>query len=99
MGHHLDLSDHADIAQLAVELERMNTALAADPGQLRSAERSAQIPQKPGVDPDDARVDTGSHAPAAAQIAGPDGRGESVRCIVREREDLFLRVERRDVAT
>src|SRR3569833_1472177 len=76
----------------------MNTAFAANPGQLRSTERSTQIAQDPGVDPDDAGVDTGGHAPAAAEIAGPYGRGEPVRRVVCERKGLFFRVERRDVA-
>src|SRR5262249_35771712 len=57
----------------------------------------AQITEKPGVDPDDTGVETGSHAPGSADIPCPDRRCETVRRVIRQCESFLLGGERRNM--
>src|SRR5882762_5103064 len=86
-------SADADIAQLGIELQRMDSAFASDARLLRAPERRAQIAKKPRVDPHDAGIDGGAHAETPADIARPHRLREPVRRVVGEPHRLFLAVE------
>ena len=75
----------------------MHAALAADAGMLGAAERRAEVAQKPGVDPDDARFDFRGDAVRPREIARPDGGGEAVVGGVGPLDHLRLGVEGEDV--
>src|SRR5260370_30128478 len=72
----------------------MHAALARDTRLLRSAEGGAQIAQEPGIDPDDSRVDTGPEPKRARDIAGPNGGGKPIRCVIGQAHRFVLVIER-----
>ena len=80
---------------VAVELERVVAALAADPRLLGAAERRAQVAHVLRVDPAHAGVDRLRDAVRAADVVGPDVGREPVRGRVRQAHRLGLVVERR----
>src|SRR5580704_9294254 len=83
----------ADVHRLGKERERMCPALAADTRELHPAEGRAQVAQKPVVHPGDAHLHLARHAMRALQVAGPDGRRQTVAGVVGERDRLLLGVE------
>src|SRR5262245_2261264 len=87
----------ADVGRLRVEIERVQHAFAADAGELRAAERRAQVAQEPAVHPGDADLHRLPDAVAAREVGGPHGRGEAVGRVVRHVYGLLLLVEGRDV--
>ena len=86
---------NVDDLRVAVEVERVVAALAADPGLLHSAERRAQVAYVLRVDPAHAGVDGRRDAVGAANVVGPDVRRESVGRRVGKPHRLGLVVERR----
>src|SRR5579871_5693102 len=69
-NHGPPLQLDADVHWLGKERERMGTALAADPGELHSAEGRAQIPQEPVIHPRDADLHRARHPMSALQVRG-----------------------------
>src|SRR5882724_375661 len=95
----LPLGAHADVAQLRVELQRMNAPFAADARLLRSSERRAQIAQEPRIDPHDAGVDARTQTERARDIARPGRCREPVRSVIGQAHRFLFRIEWTNVAT
>src|SRR6266853_5734498 len=58
----------ADVGRLGIEIERVQTAFAADSGELGPAEGRAQVAQEPAVDPGDADFHRLPDAVAAREV-------------------------------
>src|SRR3954447_25290847 len=86
----------ADVLGLGEETQRFFAAFAADAALFHAAKRDAQIADKPAVYPDGAGVDLFGDAMGAAQVLGPDARGESIVHVVGVADHLVFAVERRD---
>src|SRR5579871_106642 len=89
---------NTDVAQLSIELQRMDPSLPSDAGLLGAAERGAQVAQEPAIDPADAHVQLRRHPVRARQIGRPYGGRQPVAGVVRHAHDLLLAVKRRNVA-
>src|ERR1700722_3037228 len=76
----------------------MYPAFAADAGKSHTSERSAEIAQKPAIDPGDSGAEFFGDAVAALEIRGPDRSCQPVLRAVRFGDGLFFGIERRDVA-
>src|SRR5262249_21326698 len=85
---------HPDRFHLRVLLERVVTALAAEPRLLVAAERQARIVEVVGVDPDRSRLERARGAQGLLDVARPDRRGEPVDRGVADRDGLLLVLER-----
>ena len=90
MGAQRDVDDLG----VAVEVERVVAALAADAGRLDAAERGAQVSDVLGVDPAHAGVDGVRDAVGALDVVGPHVGRQPVRRRVGQADRLGLVVER-----
>src|SRR5579862_9949141 len=76
----------------------MHAAFASNPGESHTAERSAQVSQKPAIYPRNTRIHLLRHSVSAFQIRRPDGSGQAIFAVIRHTHRLFFRIERSDVA-
>src|SRR5439155_7847741 len=79
------------------EIERVQAAFAAYPGELGTGEGRAQVAQEPAIGPGDADFHRLPDAVAAREIRRPDRGGEAVGRVVRHGDRFFLAVEGRDM--
>ncbi len=81
---------------VGVEVDRAVAALVAEAGGLHAAERGAEVAHVVRVEPHHAGLDRLREVVRALQVARPDVGGEAVLRVVRQRERLFVGVERGD---
>src|SRR5690242_17480533 len=85
-----------EVLGLAVVVEHHSVVLAADAGDLVTAERRARRVLVVAVRPHPAGLDAAAHPVRAAAVPGPDARAQPVQGVVRDRQRLGLVLERRD---
>src|SRR2546423_6534437 len=78
------------VLDFGVELERVQAGFAADAAALVPAKGRLLVHAPAAVDAEDAGLDAPSHAQRAADVAGPDRPGKTVRCVVDQAQDLIL---------
>ena len=81
---------------VGVEVDRAVAALVAEAGRLDAAERGAEVAHVVRVEPHHAGLDRLREVVRALEVVRPDVGGEAVLRVVRERERLFVGVERGD---
>src|SRR5215831_20832208 len=100
-GPSTSLQVNADVLRLGEEAERLLASLAPDARVLHPPEGRPEVPQHPGVHPDDAALQRRAEAMGPDQVARPHRGGQAIAHPVGGAEDLLLGVEgdeRRDRA-
>src|SRR5688500_2226061 len=86
----------ADVLRFGEEIERFEPALAPEAAFLHSAERNAEIPQQPRVDPHRPALDRRGDPMGLLEVPGPDARRKSIARAVGIGNRLLGRIEGRD---
>src|SRR5262245_16516944 len=89
---------HADVGGFGVAVEGVAAAFSAYAGEFRAAEGGAEVAEEPGVDPAQADVEGRAGPVCTTDVAGPDGRRETVVAVVGECVRLLVGVEGGDRA-
>src|SRR5690349_935596 len=79
-----------DALHLGVGVERIDPHLASDAARFHPPERKHVRTHPIGVDPDDPGTEPLDHSVGAAEIAGPDARGEPISRVVGDLDRLGL---------
>ena len=91
-----NLLGDADVFGLSEETQRFFAAFSTYAALFHSAERNAEIANKPAIYPDCAGVDSLGDAMVAAQVLRPDARREAVFDVIGVIDYFFFAVEGRD---
>src|SRR5687767_6664669 len=86
----------ADVLRFGEEIERFEPALAPEAAFLHSAERNAEIPQQPRVDPYRPALDRRGDPMGLLEVPGPDARRKSIARAVGKGDCLLGRIEGRN---
>src|ERR1700678_1110263 len=94
----LKLQLNADIVQFGIKVQRVHAAFTPDARKAHAAKGRAQVAQKPTIDPGNSGSELLGDSMAALEVTCPDGRRQSIICVVRECNGLVFGIERSDVA-